>query len=265
MTVVLVTGGAARIGKAIAEQCAAKGHNVAIHYNSSEAEAFALVDALSSLYPKQTIKAFQANFNDVSAANTLMSAVITHFGYCNVLINNASTFVYDTLLVATPELFDFHNNINVKAPLFLAKSFVNSFRVSRTLNTGPLEGHIINIIDQRVWNLTPYFLTYSISKASLWAMTQILALELAPFIRVNAIGPGPTLPSEHQTQAQFESSVEQVPLKVQTPLSDFGNTIDFLLNTSSITGQMIALDGGQHMGWGFPKASSETPANAHTL
>ncbi|MES2252236.1 MAG: SDR family oxidoreductase [Pseudomonadota bacterium] len=256
MTVVLVTGGAKRIGKAIAEQCAAKGHNVAIHYNSSEAEAFALADELSSLYPKQTIKTFHADFKDVSTINKLMTEVINDFGYCDVLINSASTFVYDTLSAATPELWDFHGDINVKAPLFLAKAFVNSFKLSRSLNTGPLTGHIINIIDQRVWNFTPYFLTYSMSKASLWAMTQILALELAPFIRVNAIGPGPTLPSERQTQEQFENSIEQIPLKIKTPLCDFGNTIDFLLNASSITGQMIALDGGQHMGWGFPNADA---------
>ncbi len=249
MSVVLVTGGAKRIGKSIVEQCAAKGHNVAIHYNSSENEALDLVHVLSDHYPRQTIKAFKADLNDTDELPRLMSAVVKQFGYCDVLINNASTFEYDTLSSVEPQNWDFHNNVNAKAPLFLAKEFVNELKY---LNVQQHTGNIINIIDQRVWNLTPHFLTYSISKASLWAMTQILALELAPLIRVNAIGPGPTLPNMRQTQAQFDDSVAQIPLRAAPALHDFGNTIEFILNTNSLTGQMIALDGGQHMGWGFP-------------
>ena len=249
MSVVLITGGAKRIGKAIVEQCAAKGHNVAIHYNTSETEALDLVQALSDLYPNQMIKAFNADLNDTDELPRLMSAVVKQFGCCDVLINNASTFEYDTLRSVEFQNWDFHNNVNAKAPLFLAKAFVNELR---NLRGGAQTGNIINIIDQRVWNLTSHFLTYSISKAALWAMTQILALELAPLIRVNAIGPGPTLPNTQQTQAQFDDSVAEIPLKAATALHDFGNTIEFILNTNSITGQMIALDGGQHMGWGFP-------------
>ncbi len=249
MSVVLVTGGAKRIGKSIVEQCVAKGHNVAIHYHSSEEEALALVQVLSDQYPSQKIRAFKADLNDVDALSRLMSAVVKQFGYCDVLINNASTFEYDTLSCVEFQNWDFHNNVNAKAPLFLAKAFVNELK---NLSAGAQTGNIINIIDQRVWNLTSHFLTYSISKAALWAMTQILALELAPLIRVNAIGPGPTLPNARQTQAQFDDSVAEIPLKTATALCDFGNTIEFILNTNSITGQMIALDGGQHMGWGFP-------------
>ncbi|MDP4725084.1 MAG: SDR family oxidoreductase [Alphaproteobacteria bacterium] len=249
MTVVLVTGGAKRIGKSIAEQCAAKGHNVAIHYNTSEPEALDLVQALSDCYPNQIIKSFKADLNDIDSLPRLMSAVVNQFGYCDVLINNASTFEYDTLSSVEPESWDFHNNVNAKAPLFLAKAFVNELR---SLNAQVHTGNIINIIDQRVWNLTSHFLTYSVSKVALWAVTQILALELAPLIRVNAIGPGPTLPNVNQTQKQFDDSVAQIPLKTPTALYDFGNTIEFILNTNSLTGQMIALDGGQHMGWGFP-------------
>ncbi|MES2607896.1 MAG: SDR family oxidoreductase [Pseudomonadota bacterium] len=256
MAVILITGGAKRIGKAISEQCAAKGHNVAIHYNSSE-EALELAQTLSLHYPNQLIKAFKADLNNMDGLPKLMSSVVEQFGYCDVLINNASTFEYDTLNSATLKAWDSHFNINTKAPLFLAKAFVNALQKvnsGKCLNAQPLPGNIINIIDQRVWNLTSHFLTYSISKAALWAMTQMLALELAPLIRVNAIGPGPTLPSVHQTQVQFDDSVAQIPLKSSTDLHDFGNTIEFLLNTNSITGQMIALDGGQHMGWGFPNA-----------
>ncbi len=253
MSVVLVTGGAKRIGKSIVEQCVAKGHNVAIHCNSSEKEAFELAQLLSEQYPSQKIRSFKADLSDVDALSKLMSAVVNQFGYCDVLINNASTFEYDTLDSAEPANWDFHSNINAKAPLFLAKAFVSELR---NLGDGVQTGNIINIIDQRVWNLTSHFLTYSISKAALWAMTQILALELAPLIRVNAIGPGPTLPSVHQTQAQFDDSVADIPLKAATELQDFGNTIQFILNTNSITGQMIALDGGQHLGWGFPNADA---------
>lgn len=249
MAVVLVTGGAKRIGKSIVEQCVKNGHNVAIHYNTSEKEALCLVQELSDLYPNQIIKAFCADLNDIDALPRLMSLIVKQFGYCDVLINNASTFEYDTLETVNPQDWDFHNNVNAKAPLFLAKAFVNELKA---LNAQSNTGNIINIIDQRVWNLTSHFLTYSISKTALWAMTQILALELAPRIRVNAIGPGPTLPNMCQTQTQFDDSVAQIPLKAATALPDFGNTIEFILNTKSITGQMIALDGGQHMGWGFP-------------
>lgn len=249
MAVILVTGGAKRIGRAIVEQCMHNGHHVAFLYHTSEAEAYSLVQDLSLQYPKQKIKAFLTDLKDVCAFPELMVSVAKEFGHCDVLINNASTFEYDRLSSVTPENWDFHTNINAKAPLFLAKAFVTE------LKTGSEQqncGNIINIIDQRVWNLTSHFLTYSISKSALWAMTQILALELAPFIRVNAIGPGPTLPSVHQTQAQFDDSVQQIPLKSPTALHDFGRTIEFILNTNSMTGQMIALDGGQHMGWSFP-------------
>jgi NAD(P)-dependent dehydrogenase (short-subunit alcohol dehydrogenase family) len=255
MPVILITGGAKRIGKAIAEQCAASGHNIAIHYNSSKNEAEDLVQTLTYQYPNQKIQAFKADLNDSEAPPKLISSVVQHFGYCDILINNASTFEYDTLATATPMDWDFHNNVNAKAPLFLAKEFVSRLKninAEKNLNAQPLVGNIINIIDQRVWNLTSHFLTYSISKAALWAMTQILARELAPLIRVNAIGPGPTLPSVHQTQEQFDDSIKQIPLKTPVTLPDFGRTIEFLIKTPSITGQMIALDGGQHMGWGFP-------------
>lgn len=249
MAVILVTGGAKRIGRAIVEQCVQNGHNVALHYHSSEADAFSLVRELSASYPKQKIDAFSADLNDVSALPKLMNSVIDTFGSCDVLINNASTFEYDQLCSATPESWDFHLNVNAKAPLFLAKAFVHELKKK---GSEQAFGNIINIIDQRVWNLTSHFLTYSVSKAALWSMTQILALELAPFVRVNAIGPGPTLPSMHQTQEQFAKSVAHIPLKASTPLHDFGRTIEFILNTNSMTGQMIALDGGQHMGWSFP-------------
>ena len=225
MSVVLVTGGAKRIGKSIVEQCVAKGHNVAIHYYSSEEEALDLAQVLSDQYPRQTIRAFKADLNDVDALAELMSAVVKQFGYCDVLINNASTFEYDTLSSVEFSNWDFHTNVNAKAPLFLTKAFVNELK---NLSGGAQRGNIINIIDQRVWNLTSHFLTYSISKAALWAMTQILALELAPLIRVNAIGPGPTLPNIRQTQAQFNDSVADIPLKTATALHDFGNTIEFI-------------------------------------
>ena len=255
MTVIFITGGAQRIGRSIAQLCASNGHHVAIHYHSSEVEALDLVHTLSHQYPNQIIKAFKADLNQAELIPQLMSSVIDCFGSCDVLINNASTFEYDNLETATLRDWDFHNNINVKAPLFLSKAFVEELKkinYTSSVSASHLAGNIINIIDQRVWNLTPHFLTYTISKAALWTMTQMLALELAPLVRVNAIGPGPILASVHQTEAQFNQSVNKTPLKKPIALSDFGTTIEFLLNTPSITGQMITLDGGQHMGWGFP-------------
>ncbi len=257
MTVMLVTGAAKRIGKSIAQQCAASGNDIAVHYKTSRAEAQTLVNELSSLYPKQIFKAFQADLSKVETIPKLILDVIDSFGYCDVLINNASTFTYDNLANATPKSWDLHNDVNIKAPLFLAKYFVEQFQKTKTTGVLPKNtefGHIINIIDQRVWNLTPHFLTYSLSKSALWALTQTLALDLAPGFRVNAIGPGPTLKSIHQTEELFQESIGHIPLKKSISLYDFGRTIEYLIKTPSITGQMIALDAGQHLGWSFPRS-----------
>jgi NAD(P)-dependent dehydrogenase (short-subunit alcohol dehydrogenase family) len=158
------------------------------------------------------------------------------------LINNAASFEYDSINSLSSDSWDLHINTNIRAPLFLSQSFVKNISKNS-------KGNIINIIDQRVWNLTPHFMTYTLSKTALWTLTQTLALSLSPNIRVNAIGPGPTIKSKMQTNEEFKEQYQRMPLSVPTSLEEINQFINLILNSPSLTGQMIALDGGQHLGW----------------
>ncbi len=253
MTVVLITGAAKRIGRFLAEYCLKRGYDVAVHCHTSIVEAEVLVTHLAARYPKQRVQVFQADLRSCDAINHLMNTVNTVFGQCDVLINNASTFFLDSLESTTEELWDSHNTVNVKAPLFLAKAFVKAFneRVVDEHQSSEMTATIINMIDQRVLNVTPHFLTYSVSKFALWGLTQVLARELAPRIRVNAIAPGAVLPSLGQTEDQLYEKSKQFPLGHPIELDDLGRALTFILTTKSITGQLFALDAGQHMGWRF--------------
>ena len=152
------------------------------------------------------------------------------------------------LLTATRESWDAHIEINLRAPFVLIQD------MARRLPPDA-EGLVVNMIDQRVWNLTPHFVSYTISKAGLWTLTQTLAMAFAPRIRVNAIGPGPVLPSPRQSQEQFDRQVASVPLQRGPSLDEIGRALCFLLSAGSMTGQMVALDGGQHLNWGPAPAS----------
>jgi NAD(P)-dependent dehydrogenase (short-subunit alcohol dehydrogenase family) len=166
-------------------------------------------------------------------------------GPLGCLVNNASIFENDLALTVTRESWDRHLETNLRAPFVLMQEFAR--RLPETA-----AGAIINILDQRVWNLTPYFISYTLSKTGLWALTQSMALALAPRIRVNGIGPGPTLPSPRQTPEQFRRQSEVMPLQRGTSPEEIGDAVRFILSAPSITGQMIALDGGQHLGWAQP-------------
>jgi NAD(P)-dependent dehydrogenase (short-subunit alcohol dehydrogenase family) len=170
-----------------------------------------------------------------------MDQAIAAFGSVDILINNASIFHHDQLHDLTTEQLDAHMWLNATIPLLLSKA----------LAAQPPKGErqIINIIDQRVLNLTPHFLSYTLSKSSLWTQTQMLARALAPTIRVNAIAPGFTLAAHQQTPEQFDAACAQSPLQMATPLADFDAALDFLMSAQSVTGQILALDSGQHMGW----------------
>ena len=150
-------------------------------------------------------------------------------------------FEYDSLKSSSMMSYNKHMDINLKAPFFLSKYFHEYL--------GNKKGNIINILDQRVVNLTPYFISYTLSKSALWTLTQSLALSLAPKIRVNAIGLGPTLKSYRQTKKQFDQQIMRTPLKKQVKLLEINNTIDLILNSESITGQLFLLDSGQNLGW----------------
>ena len=238
---VLITGAARRIGRAIALDLARAGWQVCVHYRHSAAEAEALVSEIRGLGA-----AGAAVAGDLAAqadVERLVPACREALGVPVCLINNASEFLLDTVGTVTPDTWDTHLDINLKAPVFLARSlFLN-------LPEGT-QGNVINIIDQRVWKLTPDFFSYTISKAGLWTATRTLAQALAPRVRVNAIGPGPVLKSIHQTDADFAREAASTLLGHGPSPDEIAAAVRFILASPSLTGQMVALDGGQHLTWG---------------
>tara|TARA_B100002052_G_scaffold140271_1_gene128563 strand:+ start:6010 stop:6777 length:768 start_codon:yes stop_codon:yes gene_type:complete len=238
---VLITGAGKRIGADIAIFFAKNNWNVGLHYNNSKKEVKNLSLEIKEKFNVKTsiIKADLSNFKQL---NQVIPLVAKKLGPINCLINNAASFEYDNINNISLKSWDFHINTNIRAPVFLCKSFVNQLPKK-------CKGNIINIIDQRVWNLTPHFTSYTLSKSALWTLTQTLALSLSPNIRVNAIGPGPTIKSKMQTTKEFEKQYKRMPLKRQVNLKEITESINLLINSPSITGQMIALDSGQHLGW----------------
>ncbi len=239
----LITGAAVRIGKAIALRLGGRGFAVAIQYRSSKAEAEATVAALEALGVKSAC--FQADLAEHAEVAALLPAVNRRLGRVTCLINNASYFADDRIDSLTEESFDAHMAINLKAPVFLAQAFAAQLPPEEA-------GTIINIIDQRVLRPNPLFFSYTLSKSALWAATKTMAQGLAPRIRVNAIGPGPALPSTYQSAEDFEHEARSMPLGHGTTPEEIADAVSFILNAPALTGQMIALDGGQHLLWQTP-------------
>jgi NAD(P)-dependent dehydrogenase (short-subunit alcohol dehydrogenase family) len=244
---VLITGAGRRIGRALAESLGRAGWTVGVHYHGSSAEADAVVNGIVSAGGRA--QAFHADLADTADVARLVPACVKALGPLGVLINNASIFERDDIATATHDSWDSHIAINLRAPFFLSQAFAQQV-------TGEARGAIVNIIDERVWHLTPHFASYTVSKAGLWTLTQTSAMALAPRIRVNAVGPGPTLPSPRQTQAQFEANAQSMPLRHGTTPQEICAAVDFILAAPAMTGQMIALDGGQHLGWGQVSATA---------
>jgi len=240
----LVTGAGKRIGRAIALHLADLGWAVGVHYNGSESDAAEVVAIIRN--SGGTAVTLQADLGREDEVATLVPRAVAALGPLGCLVNNASTFDYDSIESATRASWDHHMEANLRAPFVLIQGFASQLPAAA-------EGAVVNLIDQRVWNLTPHFTTYTISKAGLWTLTQTLAMALAPRIRVNAIGPGPTLPSLHQDDAQFARQCAEVPLKRGTSPEEIAETVAFILSARAMTGQMIALDGGQHLGWAQPR------------
>ncbi|MGD9667773.1 MAG: SDR family oxidoreductase [Hyphomicrobiaceae bacterium] len=235
---VLITGAAKRIGRAIAEDLAGHGWRVGIHYRNSRSEAENLVDQIRSAGGHAVaLKGDLASAEDVDA---LVPACVAALGPPCCLINNASEFRHDTLDTLTRDAWHVHLDINLKAPVFLAQSMARHLPAS-------CEGNVINIIDQRVWNLKPDFFSYTISKAGLWTATRTLAQALAPRIRVNAIAPGPVLRSIHQTEADFAAECASTLMGRGPSPTEIADAVRFIIGAPAMTGQMIALDGGQHL------------------
>ena len=236
----LVTGAARRLGRSVAWDLARAGWRVAVHYQSSEADALSLVADIEASGGRAA--AVQADLSDLRALPALIEVSAKTLGPVTCLINNAASFSWDW-----PDNFDEagwtqHHEVNLRAPVFLTKAFASA------LPSGA-EGNVINLIDQKVQALNPHYFTYTIAKSALWTATRTLAQALAPAIRVNAIAPGPVLPFAGQSGEDFARECRDTLLKRAVPLSDITATVLFLLETRSITGQMIALDGGRHLNW----------------
>jgi NAD(P)-dependent dehydrogenase (short-subunit alcohol dehydrogenase family) len=237
--VALVTGGARRIGRAIVEDLARHGWAVAIHCNHSRDEAEALSGAIGKNGGRAVIVA--GDFTDPATPARLIGEAGSALGPITLLVNNASIFEADAVGSLDRALWDRQLAINLAAPVFLAEAF------ARQVPEG-VEGNIVNLLDQSIWRPRPVNYSYEVSKAALATATLSLAQALAPRIRVNGIAPGPTLPSIYQTEDGYRRLVASVPLKRAPELTEFGRTIRYIVETRSITGQVIALDGGQHLG-----------------
>ena len=240
----LVTGAATRIGRAIALGLAGDGWTVAVHYRRSESDALEVVDRIRGEGGRAA--PVRADLAVETEAAALLPLVHRQVGPVGCLVNNASEFERDEIGDMTRASWDMHIETNLRAPTVLMQD------MARLLPAGQ-RGAIVNLLDQRVLNPTPHFVSYTVSKAALWTLTQTMAMALAPRIRVNAIGPGPALPSKRQSQADFERQIGNLPLRCAGTPQEIAAAMRFILAMPSMTGQMIALDGGQHLGWAQPR------------
>jgi len=249
----LVTGAGKRLGRAMALYLADRGLDVAVHYATSNEGAEEVVSEIKS--KGRHAIALQADLLDLNAMEALLPAAAAALdGPITCLINNASIFEYDTIASATRESWDRHMNSNLRAPFVLSQAMAaQGLTAEVDDNDEPVaKGLIVNMLDQRVRKLTPEFMTYTIAKMGLWALTQTSAQALAPHVRVNAIGPGPTLQGSRQSQAHFEGQRDATILKRGADPADITAALGYFLDAPAVTGQLLCVDGGQHMGWKTP-------------
>ena len=239
----LVTGGARRIGAAIVEDLAAHGFAVAIHCNSSRHDADRLAAKITESGGRSAV--VQADLTEMEQVDALVAEAAAKLGPVDLLVNSASVFEDDALENFDPVVWERHFAVHLKAPALLSRHFAAGLPAGA-------RGLIVNVIDQRVWKPTPRYFSYTLSKSALWTATQTMAQALGPDIRVNALGPGPTLPNARQGSQDFAAQVDGLILKRGPDLAEFGATIRYLWQAQSVTGQMIALDGGQHLAWRTP-------------
>lgn len=248
----LVTGAGKRLGRAMALYLAGRGHDVAVHYAASRDEAEAVVAKIRAM--GRRAQSFRADLLIEAETQALIPAVTEALGPLTVLVNNASIFEYDRIDTATRESWDRHIESNLRAPYVLTQGFARQCPPASTDEAGePIaQGLIVNMIDQRILKLTPEFSTYTIAKMGLWALTRTAAQGLAPHVRVNAIGPGPTLKGARQTEDHFARQRAATVLRRGANPSDITAALGFFLDSPAVTGQFIAVDGGQHLGWKTP-------------
>jgi len=234
----LVTGGARRIGRVLAQVAADAGFDVAIHVRAIDDDAEAAAGEVRARGRKAAI--LHCDLRREAATVALVGEAEAELGPVTLLVNSASVFEEDAFSDMNRASWDLHMETNLRAPLVLAQAFARRLPADR-------EGLIVNILDQRVWRPTDEFFSYSLSKAALWEATRMLARALAPQVRVNGIGPGPTLPSIHQDQAAFDAEAASTLLGRPVPPAEVGRALRYLIDAESVTGQMIAVDSGQHL------------------
>ena len=239
---IIITGGATRIGAAIAKKLSGPKIEIVIHYNKSKSKAEKLKKELNKngaiVY---LVKADLSNRNDLEKIIKFSRLKLKYF---DCLINNASLFENDKLENFTVKSWDIHLNVNLKGPALLSKGFAK--------NTRGTNNNIINIIDQRVFKLTPFFFSYTLSKTGLYTLTKTSAMSLAPKVRVNGIAPGPTIKNKRQSEKHFKKQYFATPMRRQVDVNEICNAVDFFIKNRSITGQVLAIDSGQSLNWQTP-------------
>ncbi|MEM1005900.1 MAG: SDR family oxidoreductase [Pseudomonadota bacterium] len=253
MTRALVTGAGKRLGREMALYLAGRGYDVAVHYASSQSDAMKTVAQIAAMGQKSA--ALQADLLDETQVENLLSRAVKALGGpITCLVNNASIFEYDTIQTATRQSWDRHIESNLRAPFVLTQALAHQGLEARTDDQGEpvATGLVVNMIDMRVRKLTPEFSSYTIAKMGLWALTRTSAQALAPAIRVNAIGPGPTLQGHRQTAEHFKTQRASTILKRGAHPTDITAALGYLLDAQAVTGQLICVDGGQHLGWQTP-------------
>ena len=239
---IIITGGATRIGAAIAKKLSGPNKEILIHFNKSKTKA----EILKKQLEKNNTKVYlvKGDLSKEKDINKILKFAKSKLKYFDCLINNASLFENDKLDNFTKNSWDNHINTNLKAPALLSKGF------SKNIKKG--NNNIINIIDQRVFKLTPFFFSYTLSKTGLYTLTKTSAMSLSPNVRVNGIAPGPTIKNIRQSEKHFKKQYLATPLKRQVDVNEICNAVDFFIKNRSITGQVLAIDSGQNMNWQTP-------------
>ena len=239
---IIITGGATRMGAAIARKLSGPNKEILIHYNKSKLKAERLKKELSSKGTKvYLVKGDLSKETDIKKIIKFAKSKLKNF---DCLVNNASLFESDKLENFSLDSWSKHLRTNLRAPALLTKEFAK--------NVKGKNNNIINIIDQRVFKLTPYFFSYTLSKTGLYTLTKTSAMSLAPNIRVNAIAPGPTIKNQRQSEKHFKKQYLATPLKRQVDVEQICNAVDFFIKNISITGQVLAIDSGQNLNWQTP-------------
>jgi len=239
---IIITGGSTRIGAAIAKKLSGPGVEIVVHYNNSKSSAEKLKKELSKNLTK--VYLIKGDLSKETDVNKIVKFAKSKLKYFDCLINNASLFENDKIEDFTTDSWGRHLRTNLRAPALLSKEF--SKNVRRKNN------NIVNIIDQRVFKLTPYFFSYTISKTGLYTLTKTSAMSLAPNIRVNGIAPGPTIKNKRQSEKHFKKQYLATPLRKQVDVDEICNAVDFFIKNGSITGQVLAIDSGQSLNWQTP-------------